>query len=381
MSICIAVSGGTDSLYAMAALKEAGEQCMALHAVFLPEHLRPADHAAMIERLKACCASLGIPLHIADLVEPFRQAVIEPFVRSYAEGATPNPCAQCNAAIKFGLLMDIAREKGADRLVTGHYARLEAGGDTLGDGFSGDSTGLHTPGSCFAPALYAGADKGKDQSYFLSLVPAERLVHALFPLGGLRKEDIRAWLAERGITPPAPRESQEICFVPDDAYREFIPDIARSLRISLPGPGPVRLRDGREIGRHSGLWRYTEGQRKGLGIAWQYPLYVLEKDMASNTLIVGGKEEGLAGEFRCASLNFLVPLEAWPQEVLVRTRYRQSAAPVTILPQTHTTLENGSFRFSQEPSRGPYTVGQLATFYAQDEGGSSLRVLAGGVIS
>ena len=361
MTIAVAVSGGADSLYALGSLREAGERCLALHALFLPPPLRPPGHGAMLERLSGVCAALDIPLNVVDLTEPFRRAVIEPFVRAYARGETPNPCALCNAAIKFGLLLDHARTLGAGALATGHYARLAP--VPFGTGGTG---GI---------GLFNGLDSGKDQSYFLSLVPVERLAHARFPLGSLRKSAVREWLAERGLAVPAPVESQEICFVPDDAYRGFVPGMAGELGVPLPGPGPVRLADGREIGRHAGLWRYTEGQRKGLGIAWSHPLYVVKKDMAANALVVGSAEEMAEEGFRCEAVNFLVPPSEWPETVLLRTRYRQNAAPATVRFDGQ-----GGAVFTQHPPKGPYTAGQLATAYTRTPDGD-FCVLGGGIIS
>ena len=350
----VAVSGGVDSLYALASLKEAGTNVFALHARMLPPSLAPA-HASggdedSLARLRDACAFLGVSLVVVDCVDAFAKAVIDPFVRAYAAGKTPNPCAHCNAAIKFGLLLDKAREHGADHFATGHYIRLERT----------DS----------GPALYAGNDTAKDQSYFLSLVPADRLRFAVSPLADKSKSEIRAFLAARGLTPPVPAESQEICFVPDDDYRAFLRARAAAIGVVLPGPGPVTLPDGTSVGTHKGLWQYTEGQRRGLGIAWKEPLYVLSKDAASNTLVTGGADSLGGREVAAEGCNFLVPFAAWPGRVRIRTRFRQQLRPA------RARLEADRLVLTEENSSGPYARGQIAAVYDEDG-----RVLAGGVIA
>ena len=348
-STAVAVSGGVDSLYALVALKECGENPLALHARMLPPDLTPTGYEAMLERLAEICASLDVPLSIIDCVDAFADAVIYPFVRAYAAGVTPNPCAHCNAAIKFGLLLDQARILGATRLATGHYIRLEQ-----------TETGV---------ALYAGQDTTKDQSYFLSLVSQERLQFAVAPLADKSKNEIRAYLAARNLNPPAPGESQEICFVPNDDYRAFLETRAAQSNTRLSGPGPVALPDGTVIGTHKGLWQYTEGQRRGLGIAWREPLYVLAKNMESNTLVAGGAQNLGGSGVRAGVCNFLVPLAEWPKTVFVRTRFRQKPRPA------QATFNGEHLILTEAPPSGPHACGQIATVY--DAG---MRVLGGGVI-
>lgn len=353
----VAVSGGADSLYALVVLKEKGEPVFALHARLLPDYLLPPGYADMIDRLQTVCETLGAPLHIANCADAFEKNVIAPFVRAYAVGLTPNPCAHCNTAIKFGLLAETARALGASRLVTGHYARL-----------------AHTPEGT---ALFAGADASKDQSYFLSLVPKERLSFASFPLAEKTKTAILADLESRGLAIPSPGESQEICFVPNDDYRSFIRAQATRIGENLPGPGPVKLMDGTKIGEHKGLWQYTEGQRKGLGIAWKEPLYVVRKDTRSNTLVADGASM-LAGEsIHVADPNFLVPFEFWPETVLLRTRFRQKARSATAF------RDGTNIILREESPSGPHAKGQIAAVYtrATYEGRETLRLLGGGVMA
>ena len=244
--IAVAVSGGLDSLMAMCLLKDAGHKLLAVHGVFVP------GSPTRFDGLRRSCDSLDIPLEIVDLSAAFAQQVIEPFATAYALGATPNPCVTCNREIKFGLLLEAALGFGAQRLATGHYARLEY---------------FHSPQGEYL-TLGRAADAGKDQAYFLGLVPSESLQRTEFPLADYRKPDLRAEAERRGLFVPESRESQEICFIPNDDYRAFL--LAKG--IAAKSSGPIILCNGRQIGEHCGLWQYTEGQRRGLGVAHSEPL-------------------------------------------------------------------------------------------------------------
>lgn len=335
----IALSGGADSLMSLLLLRETGAEVMAVHARFLE-----ADDQALHDRLRALCAELSVPLHLVDLRREFEDLVVAPFVRAYQAGLTPNPCAACNPAMKFGLLLDRVRELGATRLATGHYARLE-----------------DTP---HGPALFRGLDRSKDQSYFLSRVPRQRWRHVVFPLAAWTKDAVRRRLAELGFAPPAGGESQEVCFIPAD-YRDFL----RERNVRLGGPGPVTLADGTVLGRHRGLWNHTLGQRKGLGIAYSEPLYVTGKDFEKNALIVGPRSQALSDGCRTEAPNLLWPVELWPGETLVQTIYRQPPEPARV-----EVDEAGMTVFFSGPRPIP-TPGQVAAVYSP-----SGQVLAGAVI-
>lgn len=337
--IAIALSGGADSLMSLLLLRETGAEVMGVHARFLG-----ADDEALHERLGNLCASLGVPFALIDLRREFDELVIAPFVRAYQSGLTPNPCATCNPAIKFGLLLDRVRELGASRLATGHYARLEE--------------------NPYGPALFRGLDPAKDQSYFLSRVPQDRFAHVVFPLAAWTKVEVRQTLAERGFTPPAGAESQEVCFIPTD-YREFL--LSRKTRLS--GPGPIALADGTVLGRHAGLWNHTLGQRKGLGIAYSEPLYVTGKDFQKNRLIVGTKAETLASGCRTAVPNLLCPPETWPAEVLAQTIYRQRPEPARV------SVDAAGMTISFIRPQPLPSPGQVAAVYS-----AAGQVLAGAVI-
>lgn len=338
-TIAIALSGGADSLMSLLLLREAGEDVMAVHALFLP-----TPQEALMAGLRGTCAELGVPLAVIDLRAEFEELVVAPFVRAYQDGLTPNPCAACNPAIKFGLLLERAGGLGAGRLATGHYARLEA--------------------RPWGPALFRGLDPAKDQSYFLSRVPRERFARVVFPLAGWTKDRVRQILAERGLTPPAGRESQEVCFIPSD-YREFL----RGRGVRLGGPGSIALADGRVVGRHEGLWNHTLGQRKGLGVAWSEPLYVTGKDFVGNRLIVGPRHAAMARGCRTGRPNLLCPPEHWPDEVLVQTIYRQRPERARVM------VEEGGMTVVFPVPRPIPTPGQVAAVYSADG-----QVLAGAVI-
>lgn len=355
-TIAVAVSGGQDSMLALSLLREQGHEVFALHAFFLPPDERLRLTAS---KLGESCASLGIALHVVDLSESFERMVVAPFIRDYAAGRTPNPCAQCNRHLKFGLLLDAARELGAQCIATGHYARLEAHPE-------------------FGTTLCAGADRSKDQSYFLALVERRALARAVFPLASWRKKDVMEALDVRCLPPPLPSESQEVCFIPGDDYKVFL----QGSNAPLGGPGPVFLTDGTEVGQHQGLWRYTLGQRRGLGIAWKHPLYVVSKDVRRNSLLVGTAEEMRRDTCRVEQLNFLVPPHAWPEAcreicsgdragiLHVKTRYRQRPS----LARAELQDDHMVLRFEQPEF--PPTPGQVAVLYTADG-----MVLAGGVIS
>ena len=350
----MALSGGMDSLYSLLSLMERGVEVFALHALFLPEYLRAPEHDEALERLRESARSLGVKLHVADLSAAFENNVIRPFAKAYLAGKTPNPCAHCNPAMKFGLLWEEAARLGAAHLATGHYVKRLTGPD--------------------GTAIYAGDDESKDQSYFLSLTPLDSLARAIFPLAQRKKSAIAAELAERGIEVPQKGESQEICFISNNDYRSFLRGYAARNGLTLPGSGPARLPGGEVVGKHGGLWGYTQGQRHGLGIAWKEPLYVLGKDAAENALLVGPRSEFKGEECLCAAPNcFVAPLN-WPETVLAKTRYRQRLAPA----RAEFAAAGLRLIFLDGEERAPAAPGQIAALYMPTANG--LRLLAGAEI-
>jgi tRNA-specific 2-thiouridylase len=355
--VAVAVSGGVDSLCALMLVRDQGHETIALHGLFVPQTPRVADDA--LPGLKAVCEALDVPLHTADMREVFRREVILPFGRSYADGLTPNPCALCNRQVKFGALLDAALALGAEKMATGHYARLE-----------------EAPTPEDSPRLYAAKVTARDQSYFLSLVPAVRLCHALFPLAGRDKPWCATQVARRGLEVPLPSSSRDLCFVKGEgpnALHDHLLSLWESQGETPPGPGPVLLDDGtgklRQIGLHRGLWRYTEGQRRGMGLPHAEALHVLAKDTGNNALIVGGKS--LLGIRACSTgkANFLCDPARWPDRLFARLRYRRKAAPARV------EIRDGCLDIFLETEEFPAAPGQLAVIYDARN-----RVLAGGII-
>lgn len=297
----MALSGGMDSLASLLMLHSSGHDLIAFHARFFPQKDKDTEL-----KLKSICNDLGLSLHILDLSQEFEKLVIRPFLYAYTSGLTPNPCALCNRKIKFGLIFDHVKSLGAEYLSTGHYAKV-----------------LHHNS---APSLWRGMDSNKDQSYFLSLVPPEILGKTVFPLYQTTKTHAARYLRQKGFSPPIRKESNEICFIEND-YRSFI----RSRLPTMPEQtGLIKNVQGRVLGTHQGLWHYTQGQRRGLGIAHEHPLYVTGKDIKNNTLIVGSKEDTFTSTCKARKLNIHVDPDLWPGEVFVQTRYRQKAGQALV---------------------------------------------------
>ena len=345
--VAVALSGGLDSSMAAWFLKQEGCDVIGVHARFIGND---EDFVSKRSALEVACAFLDIPLYVFDLRQKFYEHVITPFIETYVQGRTPNPCALCNPYLKFGLLWSEARKVGAKVLASGHYARI--------DKFKPDHEHSFT-------TIFPAADPLKDQSYFLALVGGRDLEHVVFPLAERSKEDLRSLAAQIGLPIPQPKESQEICFVPNDDYRAFL----EASGAKLPKGGQVRLVDGTIIGTHKGLWQYTEGQRRGLGIAWSEPLYVIGKDMTENLLLVGGKEHLACFSCIADNLNVLVPAEYWPEQVYVRVRYRQKSVPAKVI------FADARMHIQFAQVQDPPAKGQLAVVY-HPQG----FVLAGGII-
>lgn len=352
--LAVAVSGGVDSLAALLICLESGRQVLAIHARMWRgacSAQAEAEARACEERLAETVTRLGAAFHLLSLETRFEAGVVHPFVEAWKQGLTPNPCALCNRRIKFGALLEEAERLGAAALVTGHYARLDR----------------EHPYSVSHPLLARAADERKDQSYFLGLVQAKCLSRVAFPLSGLGKDEVRSLVAGRGLAVPQPVESQEICFVPEtrQGYRDFLGQYG----VPMSGGDIIEVDSGRVIGRHTGLWQYTEGQRRGLGIAWSEPLYVLGKDAASNTLFVGTREHTLVRRARVISPSFMIPAEELPHTCLVRLRYRQR--PV----QASVRADAGGMDIVCAQPLSLSAPGQVAVCY--DEAG---RVLAAGLL-
>jgi tRNA-specific 2-thiouridylase len=276
------------------------------------------------------CHALGLPHVTLDLREEFRRAVVEPFVRGYGRGETPNPCTRCNGGFRFAELLAFSRRAGAPRLATGHYARtVEHRGRRL---------------------LARAADATKDQSYMLARLDPRLLDRVWFPLGEQTKEETRAEAAAAGLAAAERRESQEACFLAGDDYRVFL-----ERRGLVPAPGPIVDERGARIGTHDGHWRFTPGQRRGLGVVAQRPLYAIRTRAATNT-VVAGPRESLARVAVSARGRLHLPVE----RADVKVRYRSPAVPATIEP-----TGRGFRARLDEPAYG-VAPGQTAVLYEGD---------------
>ncbi len=266
MKVVVAMSGGVDSSVAAALLAEQGHEVIGVHMKLYDADPDQAGRCCGLDDAldaRRVADTLGIPFHVMDLRQAFRRAVIDDLTRSYVAGRTPNPCIQCNGVLKFQVLLQRALALGAEALATGHYARVGPG-----------------------PGLYTARDADKDQTYFLFPLSAAALERTLFPLGGLTKQEVRGHARSLGLATASKAESQEICFVPDGDHAGFV---ARE-RPDLDGAGPIVDREGTLLGRHGGYWRYTVGQRRGLGVALGTPVYVERVEPETRTVVVAGGE-------------------------------------------------------------------------------------------
>ena len=273
MKIAVAMSGGVDSSVTAALLQKEGHEIFGLTML-----VTPSDEAAVAARDAA--ATLGIPHHTVDFREVFTQRVVSPFCLQYSRGRTPNPCVNCNRLIKFGVLLDKARELGAAAIATGHYARIEKQSGRF--------------------VLRKGIDLTRDQSYFLCKLTQTQLASVVFPLGNLTKATVRKIATDLGLASVKRKESREICFIPGNDYPGFLRE-----HLSAIPAGHIVDKQGKILGKHDGIINYTIGQRKGLGISSPEPLYVTGIDADSNTVVVGGKSDVYAEEFIAADLNWI----------------------------------------------------------------------------
>ena len=348
--VFLGMSGGVDSSAAAVLLQEQGYAVSGLHLSLLSGLPLPADRLPDDgSDARAVASLLGLPFYDMDLSPEFRATVIDYFIREYEAGHTPNPCVFCNRRIKFGAMWDAARKLGADYLATGHYAKIR----------QDPATGRHL--------LCRGADRSKDQSYFLCRLTQEQLSRTLFPLGNLEKPAVRALAEAHGLINAQKRDSQDICFVPDGDYARFMEDFTGK---HYPA-GDFLDVGGRKVGTHSGAVRYTIGQRKGLGLAMGAPVYVCAKDMQANTVTVGPESELFDTIVYANEVNWIaIPELKGPLRVTARTRYHQTEQPATVYP-----AGPDSFRLEfDQPQRAP-TPGQAVVLYQGDV------VLGGGTIT
>jgi tRNA-specific 2-thiouridylase len=296
--VAVAMSGGVDSSLAAALLIEQGFDVIGVTMRTAPDDAAVHDPAPAARR---AADALGIPHHLLDLREPFDRLVVEPFCTAYAAGRTPNPCVRCNRLVKFGELLQRAEHLGASRFATGHYARVRW--DEHRRRWS----------------LLAGVDNTKDQSYSLYALTQEQLARAIFPLGEMRKSEVRRRAGQLQLPAAGTAESQEICFIGGKGYRDYLvrrrPEVAR--------PGPIVDRRGRQLGRHRGIAFHTIGQRAGLRISAREPFYVVDIDVERNRLIVGPERDVASPGVLVGDVNYVsrasLPPEGAPLHIKIRS--------------------------------------------------------------
>ncbi len=348
--VMVGMSGGVDSSVTAHLLQEAGYEVIGVSFLLWEARLKTSATAccsvAARESAEQTAGTLGLQLRALDVRGTFYDKVIDPFVEAYGMGLTPNPCILCNRHIKFPLLIAAADEAGAEFIATGHYARIArkpAGEPTL---------------------LQKGVDRRKDQSYVLYVLERNHLQRLLLPLGDLTKERVREIARKLGLPAADRPESQEICFIEDNDYCRFLETLDPDLR----RPGPIIGPDGRTLGTHEGIYRYTLGQRKGLGVASSEPLFVTKIDRIRNAVHVGHRDDAMRRSIRVGEINWLCTPETSPFQADVKVRSMMEARPALLCPDSaHVDV------VFDEPQWAP-APGQSAVFYRGD------TVIGGGII-
>ena len=340
MRVLVGMSGGVDSSVAALLLKERGAEVIGVTLILTQD-----DDGTNAKDAKSVADTLGIPHKVYDLRDEFKKDVSDYFVEEYKSGRTPNPCVVCNKKIKFGKMLEIAEENGCDYIATGHYAKIEK-----------EKNGLFS--------LKKADFLQKDQTYFLYTLAQDELAKSLFPLGSLSKQEVLSLAEKNNLVSAKRRESQDICFIPDGDKNRYLKQFLED------APGNFVDTDGNVLGTHSGIFRYTVGQRKGLGIAFGRPMFVLSVNAKDNTVVLGEAGKEFSSSFMVENCNFIDPDFA-DEEFLcsVKVRYSANDLPCRV------KRENGGFAVYLSTPQRAVTPGQSAVFYDGD------TVLGGGVIS
>lgn len=351
----IAMSGGVDSSVAAYLTQCAGFDCIGVTMRLYdnaPDEGFDSNTCCSLEDVedaRSVARRLGMPFYAFNFKAGFREKVIEPFVRCYECGLTPNPCIECNRHLKFDHLLRRSLELGCDCVVTGHYAQIR----------QDETSGRYI--------LFKAADPSKDQSYVLYSLTQEQLAHTRFPLGGLSKQEARIIAEEQGFVNARKHDSQDICFVPDGDYAAFMERYTGKAY----KPGDFLDLSGKVVGQHRGAVRYTLGQRKGLGLAMGAPVYVCAKDMEKNTVTVGPNEALYATSLIAGNWNwFPFPELMKPIRVTAKARYNQPPQPATVYPEA-----DGTARVVFDDPQRALTPGQAVVLYDED------MVVGGGTIT
>ncbi|MBD2089430.1 tRNA 2-thiouridine(34) synthase MnmA [Microcoleus sp. FACHB-1515] len=344
--VVVGLSGGVDSSVAAATLQAQGYDVVGL-TLWLMKGKGQCCSEGMIDAAQLC-EQMGIAHHIVDIRETFQANIIDYLVEGYGAGVTPLPCSQCNKAVKFGPMLDYARkELGADKIATGHYARIQFD----------EGTNRYQ--------LWRAIDRSKDQSYFLYDLSQDILAHTLFPLGNQPKTETRRMAGEFGLSTASKPESQDLCLIEAHGSMQKFLD-----KFLTPKPGEIVDESGRVLGQHNGIHHYTIGQRKGLGIAAANPLYVVGIDAGRNQVIVGDRSSGHQSECTVQRVNWVsIDPPTAPISAQVQVRYRSPAVPATVIP-----LEGERAKVIFDEPQFSVTPGQAAVWYDGE------ILLGGGVI-
>jgi len=348
-TVAVAMSGGVDSSVAAALLIEQGYDVFGVMLRLWsagPETSNRCCSPEDVALAEQVASQLDIPFHTLDVKDLFKQEIVDSFIDGYAQGETPNPCMRCNRIIRWGFLLESVLGMGASHLATGHYARIRHNVDRY--------------------HLFRAKDKNKDQTYVLSVLQQHQLARTIFPLGDIKKNRVREQAAKFNLPIANRAESQDLCFVGDQDYREFLSDKG----IQLSPPGPILDEKGKILGQHSGLANYTIGQRKGIGVSKSVPLYVLNKNMRDNVLIVGPKDRLGRTSFNIGQSNWISgsPPKSG-NTLLVRVRYKAEEVGATLRAFDHAHAEIQLLKPLPD-----VTPGQYAVFYEREE------CLGGGII-